>query len=85
MGRSVEWVVVSSHAAERWHQRTKTPGVGPIVAWNEAERREISDLDADEIRYHKPTGTLLLKNGGVLVTVIEVATARQPIRKAVEL
>jgi len=84
MSQRVDWITVSGHAAERWHERTDEPGIGPIVAWNEAERRHVPDLDAEEIRYHRPTETLLLQNGGVLVTVINVSTARKQVQQAVK-
>jgi len=79
----MEWIIVSGHAADRWHERTDSPGVGPIVAWNEAERREVRDLNGDEIRYHRPSETLLVRKAGVLVTVVDAPTARRQIRQDV--
>ena len=76
----IDWVYVTDHAAERWHERTATPGIGPIVAWNESERREVSELTGDEIRYHPATESLLIRKDGVLVTVIDASTARPSIQ-----
>lgn len=76
-----EWIRVTDHAADRWHERTDTPGVGPIVAWNKSERRDITDLDADEIRYHQATEMLLLRRDEALVTVIDASTARPKIQQ----
>ena len=75
----MEWIIVSRHAADRWHQRTDSPGVGPIVAWNRAERRDVRDLNGDEIRYHRASETLLVRKGAVLVTVVDAPTARRQI------
>lgn len=79
----MEWIIVSRHAADRWHQRTDSPGVGPIVAWNRAERRDVRDLNGDEIRYHRASETLLVRKGRVLVTVVDAPTARRQIRQDV--
>ena len=78
-----DWVYITDHAAERWHERTETPGIGPIVAWNESGRREVSELTGDEIRYHRATETLLIRKGGVLVTVIDASTARPNIQREI--
>lgn len=79
----MDWLVVSEHAAERWHQRTDAPGIGPLVAWNAAERRDVDGLHGDEIRFHRATKTFLIQKSGVLVTVVDVATARPSIRASV--
>jgi len=79
----MDWVDVTNHAAIRWHQHTSSPGVGPVVAWTQGEPCSPPTLEADEVRYHRPTDTLLLKKEGVLVTVIDVQTARPAIRSAV--
>lgn len=79
----MDWLIVSEHAAERWHQRTDAPGIGPLVAWNAAERRDIDGLHGDEIRYHRETETLLIQKDSVLVTVVDVSTARPSIQASV--
>lgn len=77
---TVEWIIVTTHAAVRWHERTESPGVGPVVAWNESERREVSDLHGDEIRFHRGLEVLLVRQGNVLATVIDASTARESVR-----
>lgn len=79
----IDWICVTDHAAERWHERTESPGIGPIVAWNESERRDISELSGDEIRYHRATETLLVRKGTALVTVIDVNTARPNLQREI--
>ena len=78
-----EWLLISRHAAERWHQRTDSPGVGPRVAWAEAERRSVPGVRADEVRYHRGSETVLVRVGGVLVTVIDATTASRELRQAI--
>jgi len=65
-----EWLVVSNHAARRWHQRTDSPGIGPLIAWNQAERRQDTLLRGDEVRYHRHTQAYLVRREDTLVTVI---------------
>ena len=79
----MDWIIVTEHAAERWHQRAHEPTVGPIVAWNEGQRRSVPGLHGDEMRYHRDTETLLVTKDDVLVTVIAVPTAREDVRRAV--
>lgn len=69
-----DWVTVTEHAAERWHQRTDAPGFGPRAAW--IHGRPVNDHDypnADEVRTHGRAGVDLLRVGGVLVTVLPTA------------
>jgi len=69
---SADWIAVSDHAAERWTERTTSPGIGPRVAWNESVR--VAGLDGprgDDIRYHQPTDLVLVADRGTLVTVLE--------------
>lgn len=79
----MEWIVVSGHAAERWHQRTDSPGVGPIIAWSESERRELEHVSGDEVRYQRATKTLLVRKGNVLVTVLGAADATRQTRQEI--
>jgi len=78
---SVDWIIVSNSAADSWHKHTDSPGVGPIVAWNESERRDVRHLNGDEIRYHQGTETLLIRRGDVLVTVVDALDASRHIRQ----
>jgi hypothetical protein len=70
----MDWINLTDHAAVRWKQRTDNPGVGPIVAWNEAIRAEPADVVADEVRYHESTDTLLVRRQTRLVTVLPADT-----------
>lgn len=63
---------VSRHAELRWHQRSATPEIWPGTAWDSAEPVPGTTLDADEVRYHSPSSTLLLRKRRTLVTVIDV-------------
>lgn len=73
----------TTHAAERWNERTDSPGIGPIVAWTRAERRnDVPQLRGDEFRYHRPTDTLLVARDRVIVTCIDIPSARPQIRRA---
>lgn len=79
----MDWLDVSKNAGERWLEVTDSPGIGPVVAWNEAERRQVRDLRADEVRYHRPTDTLLLAHGTTLVEVMDATSANRQIRQDV--
>lgn len=79
----MDWIVVSTHAADRWHERTDSPGIGPVVAWSEAERRDVPGIHGDEVRYHDEAEVILVAKGGVLVTVIDVASARPRAKEAI--
>jgi len=58
----LEWVDVSNHAGERWHQYVRTsPGYGPIIAWNLAkELTGDHGLYCDEARYDETTDAVIL-------------------------
>lgn len=79
----MDWINVSAHAADRWHQRTDSPGIGPIVAWNEGDRTNVRTIEGDELRYHRDTETILVRKEQVLVTVIDAATARPAIQRSI--
>lgn len=78
-----DWIDLTDHAAERWAARSADVDHGPIVAWIEGEPVTGHDLDADEVRYHPESGTVLLRRDEALVTVLDIATARPPVRRAV--
>jgi len=73
----MEWIEVTDHAALRWHQRTHDPGVGPIVAWLEADPADPEGVVGDEVRYHEPTDTYLVRRQTRLVTVL-LASRQRP-------
>jgi hypothetical protein len=73
-----DWVSVTGHAADRWHERTDNPGIGPVVAWQTAARCEPSHLYGDEIRYHAGIDCYLVAKRGRLVTVVEADQPGEP-------
>lgn len=79
----MEWVDVTTHAALRWHQRTQDPGVGPVVAWSEATPVDPVGVYGDEIRYHEPTDTYLVRRQSRLVTVL-LANRRHATAEAIQ-
>lgn len=82
------WVDLTAHASTRWRQRRRRtdPLVGPRVAWFEGVRLPSTHgLDADEVRYHEPTDTLLLRHEDRLVTVIAREFATEAAKQATDL
>lgn len=76
-------IVVSRHAAIRWDQRTSADSVAPETAWCEARPLSVAQLlrrgnDIDEVRYHDPTGTILLRGFATIVTVLDRDDKRSP-------
>lgn len=67
-----DWITVSVHAGEQWHRRTNSPGIGPRGAWIDGEPYvgEEARRHVDEMRHHPPSGTILLRKGNTLVTVL---------------
>jgi hypothetical protein len=65
-------VVCSDHLAMRWDERTDPDAVAPETAWEEASRLRDAEIltGADECRYHRDTGTILLRNKHTLVTAM---------------
>lgn len=64
---------VSHHAAQRWDQRTAPDSVAPETAWAHGQRINTDrTFRASEVRYHRPTGTLLLHKPPSIMTVLTV-------------
>lgn len=79
----------TTHAAERWDERTLVDAVAPETAWRDAinvsgervpwysdgRRARIREHfpDIDEIRYHGPTDMVLLCDGLEVCTVIDAS------------
>jgi len=68
---------------ERWPQRSDDPDVEPLTAWAEGTRIPGTGLDADEVRYHERTETVLLRRNNTLVTVLDATTANPAVRNAI--
>jgi len=83
-----DWPTISRHAARRLHERGQAcePPVGPRAAWIDGQPvAEPHGLDADAVRYHAPTGLVLVCQHGVLVTCLRGETAASPVlRRAVQ-
>lgn len=71
----MNWPYITTHAYERWNERTNSPGIGPRAAWIHAEPADPDGVDGDEVRYHEDTNTYLVVQGPRLVTVLP---AREP-------
>lgn len=77
-------VSVSRHVRwERWPQRASNPDVGPLDAWRDGTQIYGHGLRADEVRYHNPTETVLLRRNHTLVTVLDATTARLSVQNAI--
>lgn len=72
--------LLSESAARDWQQLTDVK-YGAVVAWSEAQRRHLPDLSADEVRYHKPTETVLMRVANVLVGIYDATTADRRVRQ----
>lgn len=91
-----EMIKVSNHGRSRWHQWTDSPGLGPVVAWNDAITLPSNHgLYCDEARYHGDTETVLLVSPDdehdeevddvrVLVTVIDATTCKSQCKSAIQ-
>ncbi|MBO4248414.1 hypothetical protein IL252_11370 [Halomicrobium sp. IBSBa] len=58
--------------------------MSPEDAWMDGVPLHVHDLEADEVRYHRHTGTVLLCRNGTLVTVVDEDNLRPTTRAAVE-
>lgn len=68
---------VSEHARDRWHERTDASAPEPTTAWRHTQRISVShpSIYAEEVRLHRPTGTLLLYTPPSITTVLTVDEA----------
>lgn len=73
----------STHVKKRWTQRSDDPGKSIWNAWEESIQLVGTGLYGEETRYHKETGTILVRNEDELVTAIDVATAKPSVKRAV--
>lgn len=83
---TVDWPVISEHAAERWHQRRSEPAdgqtVGPQVAWVDAQVVPAASylFDCDSARYHEATDTVFLRKDTTIVTVLDASSGAAPMK-----
>jgi len=76
---------VSSHALERWLERSDATLTDPADAWVAGVPVPVhpTDLQAHEVRYHDDSGTLLLRKNRTIVTVLHVRSVSPDTRRAV--
>ena len=62
---------VTEHAGDRWDQRTDCGSVAPETAWGHGQRIAVGSqpIRADEVRLHHDSRALLLREGGMIMTV----------------
>lgn len=78
----MDWINLSTHAVKRWHERTDSPGVGPRYAWDEAKKVEnVPGVYGDEFRYHSATGTIMIRKGNTLATVIRTIPGSRRVKQ----
>lgn len=82
-GGDVTVARASTHVKERWAERANDPGVSIWNAWEDADRIVGTGLYGEETRYHEETGIVLVRNENELVTAIDVATAKDSVKRAV--
>jgi hypothetical protein len=59
---SDQTIDVSGHAAYQWTVRARDTDYDPLDAWDEATiLAEPHGLEADEVRYHRPSGTVTFR------------------------
>lgn len=79
---------VTEHAANRWDERTDSASVAPETAWCHGQRVRSAErpTGTDEVRYHAATGTLLLRCGRCIATVLDVTDdkLRRDVHRTVE-
>lgn len=77
---------VTGHAAVQWVARASSPSVSPGTAWLHATRIQPRGWfqPVDEVRYHAPTGTLLLYADLQITTVYDIDDLREEVYHAVK-
>ncbi|WP_276249155.1 hypothetical protein [Haladaptatus sp. YSMS36] len=64
----------SEHARLRWLQRTGCFDLTVEAAWRQGVHVRVPHAHCAQTRYHEPTGTLLLADGGRIITVLHART-----------
>lgn len=89
------YLAVSDHVKnDRWPDRSKAPNIDPVDAWFDSielleptdevfDDRYYHSFDAHEVRYHHESRTVLLRKNLVIVTAVELSTARRACKYAV--
>lgn len=83
-----EWVEITDHAYDRWHER-KPAGtmIGPRVAWFADETVILprpNGVHGDSARYHPGTETVLVERNRFIVTVLLASKADGELRAALD-
>lgn len=71
---------VTDHAHDRWAERADhSSAAGPQVAWSEGVAITVPHgIDSDEVRYHAPSETVLVRRNAAIVTVIDATDGVKP-------
>jgi len=71
----VDDVLPILHASDRWHKRAGDDSIHPAEAWREASQMAVPEPEyrnVDEARYHRPTHTVLLRQGAEITTTLSM-------------
>ena len=73
-------IIVTDHAHDRWEERADHSSVaGPQIAWFQGEEITVQHgLNGDEVRYHAPSETVLVRRNALIVTVIDAVDGAKP-------
>lgn len=77
-------IELSAHARSRWDSRSAVPWLDPVLAWYAAVELKESAFDADEVRYHRRSETVLVRCDTTIVTVVDATDVRQATRAAID-
>lgn len=77
-------VELSTHARSRWASRSAVPWLDPLLAWAAAVELPESAFDADEVRYHRRSETLLVRRDTMIVTVVDATDVRPTTRAGID-
>lgn len=77
-------VELSAHARSRWTTRSDVPWVDLELAWYAGVELTVSGFDADEVRYHQRSETLLVRRDVTIVTVIDATDVCRDTRAAID-
>lgn len=77
-------VELSAHARSRWASRAAVPWVDPLLAWTAGVTLPESAFDADEVRYHRRSETVLVRQDTTIVTVVDATDVRPATQAGIE-